>query len=108
MFRLMPKTRRGVWAWGFAAWLAVAGVAWLVAPYGLSAAWPISVGDNLIGFVPGEDAILIVRHPDTAGPGPDGNLDRLLNRLDLRTGEVRKLLAFPDNFVCSELLASGR
>jgi hypothetical protein len=108
MIRLIPKTRRGVWAWGCAAWLAVAGVAWLVAPYGLAANWPISVGDNLVGFVPDEDAILIVRHPDLTATVPQPDLERRLNRLDLRTGEVRKLLAFPDNFVCSELLASGR
>jgi hypothetical protein len=106
--RLRPKTRLGIWATVLALWVALGAIAWWAAPYRLVAAWPTTVGGELIDFLPGEEAILVVRHPDFTGPTPDPDPLRRLNRLDLRTGEVRELLALRENMTCSRLLAGGR
>jgi hypothetical protein len=104
----MPRTSRGLWVLALAVRGIIAALVRPVAPCATRATWPVSVGDNLICYVTDEATVLGARHPDLTSAVPEPDLERRLNRLDLRTGEVRTLLRFPDNFVCSVLLAGGR
>lgn len=107
MLRIL-KSRKSTWLFASSVWLLCLPICWQGAPYRLLQEWPAKAGKHLIGFLPGEDALLAVYLPFWQLNPPEDDRIRMLNRLDLKTGEIRELFRVEEHFQYSPLLADGR